>query len=49
MTTTHKSFMHTSLTAAILTIEGLISQGYVSFKLFKQDGAWNTQVNGEWK
>lgn len=47
MTTQYNAFMHTSLNAALLTIEDLISQGYASFKLFKQDGAWNTIVNGE--
>lgn len=43
------STTHTTLNAALLIIEGLISQGYVSFKLFKQDGAWNTIANGEGK
>ena len=40
---------HTTLDAALTTIEQLISQGYSSFKLYRSEGLWNVIVNGEGK
>lgn len=40
---------HTTLSAAMIKIEDLISEGYDSFKLFKSLGMWNVIVNGESK
>lgn len=37
---------HTTLNAALSTIEGLISQGHQSFKLYRTEGkVWNVIVN----
>ena len=37
---------HTTLNAALLTIEYLISQGHSSFKLYRSEGkVWNVIVN----
>lgn len=40
---------HTTLNAALSTIEDLISQGHTSFKVFKELGLWNVIVNGDAK
>lgn len=37
---------HDTLNAALTTIEGLISQGHSSFKLYRSEGkVWNIIVN----
>ncbi len=37
---------HTTLNAALHTIEDLISQGFQSFKLYRSEGkVWNVIVN----
>ena len=37
---------HTTLNAALSTIENLISQGHHSFKLYRSEGkVWNVIVN----
>lgn len=37
---------HTTLNAALQTIENLISQGHSSFKLYRSEGkVWNVIVN----
>ena len=37
---------HTSLNAALITIEQYISQGHSSFKLYRSEGkVWNVIVN----
>lgn len=37
---------HSTLNAALSTIENLISQGFSSFKLFRSEGmVWNVIVN----
>lgn len=37
---------HTTLNAALSTIENLISQGHSSFKLYRSEGkVWNVIVN----
>lgn len=37
---------HTTLNAALSTIENLISQGHLSFKLYRSEGkVWNVIVN----
>jgi hypothetical protein len=40
------SSQHTTLNAALTTIEDLISQGFSSFKLYRSEGkVWNVIVN----
>lgn len=37
---------HTTLSAALTTIEQLLSQGFASFKLYRSEGkVWNVIVN----
>ena len=36
---------HTTLDAALSTIEDLISQGFSSFKLYRELNVWNVIVN----
>jgi hypothetical protein len=37
---------HTTLNAALSTIEQLVSQGFFSFKLYRSEGkVWNVIVN----
>lgn len=40
---------HVTLSSALIKIEDLISEGYASFKLFKNLGLWNVIINGELK
>ena len=45
MTTQHNPSVHISLTAAMSTIESLVSQGYTSMKVWRELGLWYTLVN----
>lgn len=36
---------HTTLSAAMITVEDLVVQGHTSFKVFKELGLWNVIVN----
>lgn len=36
---------HTTLKAALSTIEQLVSQGHSSFKLYRSEKVWNVIVN----
>lgn len=36
---------HTTLSAAMITVEDLVAQGQTSFKVFKEMGLWNVIVN----
>ena len=36
---------HITLSAAMITVEGLVSQGHTSFKVFRELGLWNVIIN----
>lgn len=36
---------HVTLSAAMITVEDLVSQGHTSFKVFKELGLWNVITN----
>ena len=39
------NIQHTTLNAALSSIENLISQGHQSFKLYRSEMVWNVIVN----
>lgn len=45
MTTQHNPLKHTSLSAAMCTVQSLVSQGYTSMKVWRELGLWYTIVN----
>lgn len=58
MTAQHTPSVHITLSAAMIRIEELASQGHTSFKVFRELGLWYTFVNtnvtqnvseGKWK
>lgn len=45
MTTQHNPLEHTSLSAAMITVQSLVSQGHTSMKVWRELGLWYTIVN----
>lgn len=45
ITTQHNPLEHTSLSAAMITVQSLVSQGYTSMKVWRELGLWYTIVN----
>lgn len=45
MTTQHNPLEHTSLAAAMSTVQSLVSQGHTSMKVWREFGLWYTIVN----
>lgn len=41
--------VHTTLSAAMIKVESLVSKGHKSFKLFREESVWYVIVNGEGK
>ena len=36
---------HTTLTAAMITVENLAAQGHTSFKVWRQESAWHVSLS----
>ncbi|WP_391560683.1 hypothetical protein [Robertmurraya sp.] len=47
MTTQHSPLQHTSLSAAMATVQNLANQGHTSMKVWRELGLWYIIVNGE--
>lgn len=45
MTTQHNPLQHTSLSAAMIAVQSLVSQGHTSMKVWREFGLWYTIVN----
>lgn len=41
----HNPLQHTSLSAAMSTVQNLVSQGHTSMKVWRELGLWYTIVN----